>query len=73
MYGVETWDTKAAERQKLNVFEMRCLRSMAGVTRLDRIRNEEVRRRMGVGRELAAQVDRSVLRWFGHMERMENE
>lgn len=73
LYGAESWGTRAAERQKLNVFEMRCLRSMAGVTRLDRIRNEEVRRRTGVGRELATQVDRSVLRWFGHMERMEDE
>ena len=73
LYGAETWGIRAAERQKLNVFEMKCLRSVAGVTRWDRLRNEEVRRRTGVSRELAAQVDRSVLRWYGHMVRMENE
>lgn len=73
LYGAETWGMRAAERQKLKVFEMRCLRSMAGVTRMDRIRNEEVRRRTGVRRELAVQGDMSVLRWFGHMERMEDE
>ena len=71
LYGAETWGLREAERQKLNVFEMRCLRSMAGVTRFDRIRNEEVRRRTGVEDELAMRVDRCVLRWFGHMERME--
>ena len=54
-------------------FEMKCLRSMAGVSRLDRIRNEEVRERTGVGRELATRVDSNVLRWYGHVERMENE
>ena len=73
MYGSESWGMKETERQKLNVFEMKCLRSMAGVSRLDRVRNEVVRERTGVESELAARVDKSVLRWFGHVERMENE
>ena len=64
---------KVTERQKLNVFEMKCLRSMTGVSRLDRVRNEIVRARTGVRRELAARVDMNVLRWFGHVERMDNE
>ena len=32
-----------------------------------------VRARTGVRRELAATVDVNVLRWFGHVERMDNE
>ena len=28
----------------MNVFEMKCLRSLVGVSRMDRVRNEEVRR-----------------------------
>ena len=55
------------------MFEMKCLRSMTGVSRLDRVRNEEVRVRTGVRREFAARVDMNVLRWFGHVERMDNE
>ena len=55
------------------LFEMKCLRSMTGVSRLDRVRNEVVRARTGVRRELAARVDMNVLRWFGHVERMDNE
>ena len=31
------------------------------------------RTRTGVRRELAARVDVNVLRWFGHVERMDNE
>ena len=38
---------KVTERQKLNVFEMKYLRSMTGVSRLDRGRNEVVRARIG--------------------------
>ncbi len=63
----------AAERRKLNVVEMRCLRSMRGVTRMDRLRNDEVRRIKGVVRELAERAEQRVLRWFGHVERIEEE
>ena len=73
LYGAETWNMRAAERRRLNVMEMRCLRSMCGVTRMDRVRNEEVRRRTGVVRELADRAEQGVLRWFGHMERMDGE
>ena len=72
-YGSELWGMKVSERWRLNVFEMKCLRSMAGVSRLDRLRNEEVRERTGVREELAARVDMNVLRWFGHVVRMDNE
>ena len=72
LYGSETWNLGAAERKKLNVGEMRCLRSMCGVTRLDRVRNEEIRRRTGVVRELAGRAEQGLLRWFGHVERMED-
>ena len=70
-YGSECWGMKVVERQKLNVFEMKCLRSMAGVSRIDRVRNEDVRQRTGVEIELARRMDMNVLRWFEHVERME--
>ena len=43
------------------------------MSRLDRFRNEEMRERTSVRKELAARVDMNVLKWFGHVERMENE
>ena len=73
MYGSEAWGMKVTERQKLNVLEMKCLRSMTGLSRLDRVRNEVVRARTGVRRELAARVDMNVLKWFGHVEKMDND
>ena len=69
----QSWGMKVTERQKLNVFEMKCLRSITGVSRLDRVRNEVARARTGVRRELAARVDMNVLRWFSHVKRMDNE
>ena len=38
---------------------------------MDRVRNEEVRRRAGIERELARRVDQRVLRWFAHVKRMD--
>ena len=73
MYGSESWGLRVEEREKLDVAEMKCLRSMCGVTRMDRIRNEVVRDRVGVPERLSKRVDRKVLKWFGHVERMGSE
>ena len=40
---------------------------------MDRVRNGVVRQRTGVEVDLATRVDMNVLRWFGHMERMEDD
>ena len=55
----------------MNVLDMKCLRSLVGVSRKDRVRNEAVRKRAGIERELASRVDQRVLRWFRHVERMD--
>ena len=41
-----------SKRRMMNVLEMKCLKSMVVVTQMDRIRNEEIRRRVGIEREL---------------------
>ncbi len=46
---------------------------MCGVTRTDRERNKEVRRRTGVVKEFAERAEQGVVLWFGHVERMEEE
>ena len=62
LYGAEAWGMRSAERRKVNVLEMKCLRSLVGVSRLGRVCNEEVRRRAGIERELARRADQRVLR-----------
>ena len=61
---------RSAERRKVNVLEMKCLKSLVGLSRINRVRNEEVRMRAGIERELASRADQRVLKWFGHVERM---
>ena len=72
LYGAETWGMRSAERRKVNVLEMKCLRSLVGLLRMDRVRNQEVRRRAGIVMESASRADQKVLRMFGHVERMDD-
>ena len=50
---------------------MKCLRSLVGVSGIYRVMNQEVHRRAGTEREFVSRADQSVLRWFGHVERMD--
>ena len=73
MYGAETWAVRQAQEKKLDVAEMRMLRWVSGVTKLDRIRNERIRGTTRVG-EISKQVQQdSRLKWYGHVLRREDE
>ena len=50
LYGAEAWRMRSAVRRKVNVLEMKCLRSLVGVSQMDRVKNLEVRRRAGIER-----------------------
>ena len=56
--------------RKVNVLEMKYVRSLFGVSRMELVRNDEFLRRAGIERESASRADQRVLRWFGHVERM---
>jgi hypothetical protein len=68
LYGAKCWPTKRRHVQQLIVAEMSMLRWICGHTRRDRVRNDDIRERLGV-----AQVEEKLvqyrLRWFGHMQR----
>ena len=38
LYGAEAWGMRSAERRKVNVLEMKRLRSLFGVSLIDRVR-----------------------------------
>ena len=66
------WAVKKAQEKKLDVAEMRMLRWMSGVTKLDRIRNERIRGTTKVGK-ISKKVQESRLKWDGHVLRREGE
>ena len=74
LYGSEAWVLENKVKNRVDVAEMSCLRSMCGVITRDRVKNKKIRRKCGfkeacrVKEGLAA-----VLKWFGHIERKEGE
>jgi hypothetical protein len=68
LYGAECWPTKRRHIQQLSVAEMRMLRWICGNTRRDRVRNEDIRERLGVA-PVEEKLVQHRLRWFGHIQR----
>ena len=56
-------------RSRIQAAEMSFLRRVAGVSLRDRVRSSVIRERLGV-ESLLLCVERSQLRWFGHLVRM---
>ena len=71
LYGSETWTLQKRHRSKIQAMEMRYLRKV-GVTRLDRVSNEDTRRRLGVEAVLA-DADRKKKEWRERIEGMSQE
>jgi len=68
LYGTECWPTKRRHEQQLSVAEMRMLRWFCGYTRRDRVRNEDIREKVGVAL-IEEKLTQHRLRWFGHVQR----
>ena len=71
-YGHESWVMTERIRSQVQASEMRFLRRIAGVTLLDKVRSSEIRESLNV-EELLLRIERSQLRWFGHVYRMPQE
>ena len=71
-YGLEAAPMKKAQEQRLDVTEMKMLRWMSGVTRMDKIRNQYVRGSAKVT-EASKKIQEYRLRWFGHLSRRVDE
>lgn len=70
-YGAETWKITEQNRRKLEATEMDVFRRSLGISRRDRIRNDDVRQRMGIDGSIMTDIEQKQLIWYGHVQRME--
>ena len=68
-YASETLALTAADEKKLLIFEIQCLRSVLGVSRLNRIRNIEIRRATGTEKTIVDVIKDKKLKCFDHLSR----
>ena len=59
-----------AQEGRMEMAEMKMLRFSLGLTRVNKVRNEEVRRMLGT-RRLGEKAREQRLRWYGHVRRRE--
>ncbi|CAF3704228.1 unnamed protein product [Rotaria sp. Silwood1] len=71
LYGSETWSTTIVQERRLNVFYLKCLRTIIGINLGDRMSNDKILQLTGQP-EISELIRRNRLRWFGHVNRMEN-
>ena len=69
LYGCETWASTQVDIRRLITFHMRCIRSILGVTRLNKIRNT-INLKSAKEEPIERQIQHQRLRWLGHLEQM---
>ena len=72
IYGSEAWSLTTTLKSRIQAAEMRVLRLIRGVSRIERMRNTTIRQQLGVESVLDI-VERGRLRWYGHVMRMGEE
>ena len=70
LYSSETWSIKADDERRISAFETKCLRRIAGITYIDRVSNEDLRKLLRCPRTIMDRVRSQQLRWLGHIQRM---
>ena len=71
LYGSESWTTYSTQEQKLQVFHLRCLCRILGITWQDKVPNNDVLLRAGIP-SMFTLLRQRRLRWLGHVHRMED-
>ena len=71
MHGSETWPMKVEHELKMNRTEMSMIRWMCGDKLNERKKSEELRELLGL-EPVSVMIKKSRLRWFGHVERKDD-
>ena len=70
MYGSENWTLSERQDQRVVATQMKYIRRVLGVTRMDKIPNETLRGMVNIP-NILREIERRKLGWFGHLVRME--
>ena len=70
-YGSESWTMHAHHEKRLNVFHMRCLRRILGITWQDKVTNKVVLEKARIP-GLYTLLKQWRMRWLGHVTRMKD-
>jgi hypothetical protein len=72
LYGRETWTIKTKDMNKIQATEMRYLRLVKGCTKLDHIKNEDVRKELDID-STQYKIENYREKLIEHLDRMPDE
>jgi len=72
LYGAECWTLRKVDEHRLLTAEMGWLRRLAGISRRQRKKNDDIRLELNQMDTLVQKIQRRRLQWFGHVMRMNN-
>lgn len=72
MYGSEHWALTDYMENRLSVAEMKMARWIVGVRLRDKVRNENVRGKLGIA-SIVEKIREKRLRWYGHIKRRDRD
>ena len=71
-HGSKKMIWREKERFRIRALQMDDLRGLLGIRRVDKIPNARISQLCGLTKGVNVKIDEGVLRWLGHVERMEN-
>jgi len=72
LYASETWTLKKLDKDRLLAFEMKCYRWILYIQWQQKVRNEEVKKRIGADRNVFQIIIQRKHQFFGHICRMKD-
>jgi hypothetical protein len=69
LYGAETWTLWKVDQEYLESFELLCWRKKEKISRIDRVRNEEVLHRVEEERNIIHTIKRRIDDWIAYILR----
>jgi len=69
-FGIEAWVLKKREEQRLEVAQIKFLRHLLGITKLDKERNKCIREKTGT-ENIVKEIKQYQEKWLQHIQRMD--
>ena len=69
-FGSETWVLKKREEQRLEAAQMKFLRHLLGIAKLDKEKNQSIREKTGA-QNIVKEIKQYQEKWLQHVQRMD--
>ena len=69
-FGSEAWVLKKREEQRLEAAQMKFLRHLLGITKLDKEKNQCIREKTGA-QDIVKEIKQYQEKWLQHIQRMD--